>query len=78
MLKARTKYLFFWARASASAKRFSNFYDVEDGLTVEWPDMPEIPSFLRGLTRVYPTTEHAYQSLKVLALALAFGLDFWP
>ena len=55
-------YLFFWSRGKI--KKFSNFYGVE--IQVVWPLMSDddIPDFLRGLTRTYPSSEHAYQALK--------------
>ena len=60
--------LFFWSRGFV--KIFSNFYGAP--VVIEWPSSEglseDIPPFLHGLRRTYPSNEHAYQALKCLDL----------
>jgi predicted NAD-dependent protein-ADP-ribosyltransferase YbiA (DUF1768 family) len=62
--------LFFCAKTVPTLKIFSNFHEVD--VTVDWPkDIEDVPPFLRGLRRTYPSSEHAYQCLKSLDLETA-------
>lgn len=62
-------FLLFWSRGTDAVKIFSNFYGMS--LRVEWPSSDDIPLFMRGLERTYPSSEHAYQALKCMDLASA-------
>ena len=64
MALSKSDCLFFFSRAKGDTKQLSNFWGCE--LSVEWP-----AGLLKGLTRSYPSAEHAYQANKALTLESA-------
>ena len=56
--------LFFYSRAKGSRKQLSNFWGCD--ISVVWDS-----GMLKGLTRTYPSAEHAYQANKALTIESA-------
>lgn len=53
------------AFSSASNKQYRCLSNLAQApFEISWPDLPCIPAHLRGQTRTYLSSEHAYQSLK--------------